>query len=184
MGSQSTCCYVGRMLLQPLQHLSSQKILEKMVPNGGIYIASLYPPKERIKCSKVRRTRWPSDRQFIHLGTSDSQSSSLPCGNAERLSLLRTSGPRFFKTGVRNSCNISGYTIQVAVLSEKERGVNTFCLKNERNTFNFLLSPVCSTPSKGLSLLQILTLCRLIFSDKWKVESSLKTILSVNRSSS
>jgi hypothetical protein len=34
----------------------------KVVPNGGIHTASMYPPKEKTKGSKVRRTRWPSDR--------------------------------------------------------------------------------------------------------------------------
>jgi hypothetical protein len=35
----------------------------KVVGNGGTYTTSLmYPQKKKIKGSKVRQTRWPSDR--------------------------------------------------------------------------------------------------------------------------
>jgi hypothetical protein len=88
-------------------------------------------------------------------------------------------GPSSCRIGMRNSSNMSGYTMPVAVYSAKKKYLNIFCLNNAQSTFNFGLFLACSVPSGGLLFPQILKLCWLTFPDKWKVVSSMKTNLEV-----
>jgi hypothetical protein len=86
-------------------------------------------------------------------------------------------GPSSCRTGMRNSSNMSSYTMPVAIYSAKKKRPEHFLFA--QNTYNFGLLLVCSVPSGGLLFPQILKLCRSTFPDKWKVVSSMKTNLEI-----
>lgn len=120
------------------------------------------PSQQVLSKKKKKKSRKEGKANKVHTWQAcPCQVTSLwKCGGALSCWNTKTSGPSPSKKDTRNSSNTNmpRYTILFTASSTKKKGPNTFCLDKTTNMFNSGPSITCSITSRGLVLLQILSL--------------------------